>query len=483
MGMKFNRVLLVYPHHDVEWPGLTPPIGLGYLAESLKDNGIEYDVLDMNLGHSREHLIRKVNGFKPDLLGMSMITRDYRQFYRTLESVKLDNERLKILAGGPHVTIFKDQVLKECQAIDYGITREGEQTLLELCQGGLSEQDIRGLLFRKNGDVAYSGDREFITELDRISWPKYDRFELDRYFREISVHTSRGCPHRCIFCARHVLSPKYKARSAENVADELEYWYRKGYRKFNFEDDNFNLLPKRVYAICDEIERRGLAHLELRCSNGIRADRVDRDMLARMREVGFRYVAFGVDAGNDRMLAVVKKGETMRDIEEGIRHACELGYGVKLFFVIGNPTETAEDVEDMVTLSRKYPIEEVHFNNVVPYPGTELFEWIKQHDYFLREPEEYLNNASFWEAKPIFQTPELPESERIRLTEYLHRVRQEIHRKTIRRMFGRLKLLGKLASLVLSNGRLEKLYYQSRFWRRIVERFRYKLAVGNSSTS
>jgi anaerobic magnesium-protoporphyrin IX monomethyl ester cyclase len=238
------------------------------------------------------------------------------------------------------------------------------------------------------------------------------------------------------------------------------------------------MIPKRVYAICDEIERRHLDSLELRCSNGIRADRVDRDMLARMREVGFRYVAFGVDAGNDRMLAVVKKGETMQAIENGIRHACELGYGVKLFFIVGNPTETPEDVEDMVTLSRKYPIEEVHFNNVVPYPGTELFEWIGRHGYFLREPQEYLNNASFWEEKPIFQTPELPESERIRLTQYLRQVRQEIHRKAIHRMFGSLKLLGKLASFVLSNGRLEKLYYQNRFWRRIVERFRYKSAAG-----
>jgi anaerobic magnesium-protoporphyrin IX monomethyl ester cyclase len=475
--MKFNRVLLIYPSHDVEWPGLTAPIGLGYLAEMLRDKGIEYDILDMNLGYGLKHLIRKVNHFKPDLIGMSMITRNYRAFYSTLESIKQHNNRLKIVVGGPHVTIFKDQVLKECQAVDFGITREGEKPLVELCQDKLAEENIMGLLFRKNGEIYYTGDREFISDLDQIPWPKYKNFELNRYFREISVHTSRGCPYRCIFCARHVLSPKYKARSAENVADELEYWHRKGYRKFNFEDDNFNLIPKRVYAICDEIEQRQLQGLELRCSNGIRADRVDRDMLARMREVGFQYLAFGVDAGNDRMLRVIKKGETMEEIENGIRNACELGYTIKLFFVIGNPSETTEDIEDMVKLSRKYPIQEVHFNNIVPYPGTELFEWIKQRNYFLRQPDEYLNNASFWEKKQIFQTPELPEAEKIRLTKYLYDVRKEIHREAIGRMFHRSKLVGRLASVVLSNKYLEKFYYKSRFWRRIIEYFRYKLTL------
>ena len=477
--MRFNRVLLIYPSHNVEWPGLTPPIGLGYLAETLQEEDIEYDVLDMNSGYGFKHLQLKLKSFKPDLVGISMITRDYRGFYNTIERIKQYNIHIKIVVGGPHVTIFKEQVLQDCQAIDYGITREGERTLVELCQEEVAKEKIRGLLYREKDDIVYTGDREFITDLDKVSWPRYERFELDRYFREISIHTSRGCPYRCIFCARHVLSPEYKARSAKNVGDELEYWYRKGYRKFNIEDDNFNLIQERVYAICDEIEQRQLKGLILRCSNGIRADRIDRDMLIRMREVGFQYLAFGVDAGNNRMLEVVKKGETMEEIEAGIRNACELGYSIKLFFIIGNPSETPEDVEDMVKLSWKYPIQEVHFNNVVPYPGTELYNWIKENNYFLRQPDEYLNNASFWEKQPIFQTPELPEEERIRLTQYLHNVRADIHREAIRRIFSRYRIIGKLASFILSSSWLERFYYQNKFWRRIIEHFRYKLALRN----
>jgi anaerobic magnesium-protoporphyrin IX monomethyl ester cyclase len=473
--MRFQRVLLVNPAHDVEWPGLTPPIGQGYLAETLQNNGIEYDVLDMNLGYGWKYLSRKLKHFQPDLVGMGMITRDYRGFYSILEEIKKQHSSIKIVAGGPHVTIFKEQVLQECGAVDYGVAREGETALVELCQDEVPEGEIKGLLYRNNGDIIYTGDREFIGDLDQVPWPRYEKFELGKYFHEISIITSRGCPFHCIFCARHILTPKYKARSAENVGDELEYWYGKGYRNFNIEDDNFNLIQERVYAICDEIERRRLQGLTLRCSNGIRADRVDRDMLARMHEVGFQYLAFGVDAGNNRMLKVVKKGETMEDIEGAIQNACELGYSIKLFFVIGNPTETPEDVEDMVRISRRYPVQEVHFNNVVPYPGTELYEWVKENNYFLRQPDEYLNNASFWEKVPIFETPEFPEAERIRLTGYLHEVRKEVHRDSIRRVFRKYRLIGNLLSPLLADSFLERFYYKSIFWRKIVEYFRYKL--------
>ena len=75
-------------------------------------------------------------------------------------------------------------------------------------------------------------------------------------------------------------------------------------------------------------------------------------MLTRMREVGFNYIAFGVDGGNNKILEIVKKGETIETIEQAIKDACDLGYDVKLLFVVGTPYETREDVEDKVRLSK-----------------------------------------------------------------------------------------------------------------------------------
>jgi radical SAM superfamily enzyme YgiQ (UPF0313 family) len=374
--MALEKVLLINPFFDVEWKGVTPPIGQGYLAETLKSKGIDYDVFDMNLGYSFKQLCQKIGESQPDLVGVGMITRNYYQFYNLISDIKKRYNKIKTIAGGPHVTIMKEQVLKECPALDYGVVHEGEETLVELCKSEKGVSNIKGLISRNGEEIFYSGDRDYIKDLDQIPWPRYEKYEMDKYFKEINIFSSRGCPRRCIFCARPVISAKFRARSAENVVDEIEYWYKKGYRQFNFEDDNFNLIKDRVLKICDEIERRNLSGMLIRCSNGIRADRADRDILARMYEVGFRYLAIGIDAGNDRMLKVIKKGETMDQIERTIKNACELGYSLKLFFVFGNPSETTEDVLDMAKLSLKYPISEVHFNNIIPYPGTELFNWI-----------------------------------------------------------------------------------------------------------
>ncbi|MFX0201200.1 MAG: B12-binding domain-containing radical SAM protein, partial [Candidatus Hodarchaeota archaeon] len=384
-----------------------------------------------------------------------------------------------LVVGGPHVTILKEKVLNDCSAIDYGVTFEGEVSLIELCKGERQLNEIGSLLYRKgdNHSVLYSGDGEPIWDLDRLSFPRYEKFELKKYVPEVTIYSSRGCAHQCIFCPNRIISPHYRARSAAHVAEEMEYWYKHGFRQFNFDDDNFNYDKERVYQICDEIEKRGMRNLFLRCSNGIRADRVDRDMLKRMKEVGFHYIAFGADGGNNRMLAIVKKGETIEQIELAVKSACELGYDVKLLFVVGTPYETRQDVEDKVRLVQKYPLTDVHFYNTIPYPGTEIFEWVVENNYFLIKPEEYLNNISCCESTPVFETPELSGKERVRLYKYLQKVRREIHRKAFRRMFKRFGIFSHVFSYILASDIIVKEFYQNFFIRRIIETLRYKRAI------
>ena len=470
-------MLLIHPLSHGEWRGIRPHIGQAYLAQTLLENGIEYDVIDMNLGYRYEHLQEKINDFNPDLIGMSLISLEYKSFYDSLSMIKELNPKTKIVVGGPHATIMREQVLKDCPAIDYAVVSEGENTLVELCRGQISVTEIKGLILRESDRIVYTGDREFVGNLDEIPWPRYEKFELDKYIREVTIYSSRGCPHKCTFCPNRILSPKFRPRSAKNVVDEMEYWYSKGHRQFNFDDDNFNLIRERVLKICDEIERRGLKELFLRCSNGIRADRMDREMLARMKEVGFKYIAFGVDGGNNRILEIVKKGETIEAIEEAIKDSCDLGYDVKLLFVVGTPGETMEDVKDKVKITKKYPIQDVHFYNIIPYPGTELYDWIKENNYFLKEPEDYLNDVSCLMNVPVFETPELRSAERVKMFNYLNKVRKEIHRNAFLCVFGKSNLIARLASYILINNFFERLFYQSARFRKAADSFRYNLAT------
>ncbi|HZD60849.1 MAG TPA: radical SAM protein [Anaerolineae bacterium] len=478
--MRYSRVLIVNPESHGEWKGIRPHIGLGYLTQALQDRGIEYDYLDMNFGYTYKQLQERIEKFKPELIGLSLLSMEYKKFYRLIAQIKRNNPDIPIVAGGPHVTILKTKVLEDCPELDYGVIFEGEDALSELCLG----DDVRGiknLIHRSDGAIVQNEQREFKMNLDELSWPRYEKFELEKYVPEVEIYSSRGCPHECIFCPNRLISPIYRARSPKHVVDEMQYWYEKGYRQFNFDDDNFNYVRSRVFAICDEIERRGLKNLFLRCSNGIRADRADREMLVRMKEVGFHYIAFGADAGNNRMLEIVKKGETIEDIERAVKNACELGYDTKLLFVVGTPQEAWDDVEDKVRLSRKYPVKDVHFYNIIPYPGTELFDWIKEKGYFLRDPADYLNDVSVLENTPVFETPELPAAKRKELFNYLRSVQNEVHRKAITSMFDDYGVLGKVAGYILANQTAEKLFYQNFAVRRFAERLRYKKAVQKAS--
>lgn len=475
--MRYQRVLLVNPPSKGEWKGFRPHIGLGYIAEFLAENGIEYDVLDMNLGYKFRHLQKKIDTFKPDLMGMSLLTLEYKKFYKLISMVKTNNPRIKIVVGGPHVTIFKQQVMKDCAAIDYAITHEGEETLVELCKGELHEDKIKGLISRKDGYISYPGDRGFIMNLDKLPFPKYEEFDRNRYIPEVEIYSSRGCPHKCIFCPNRLLSPIFRVRSPNHVVDEIEYWYKKGYRQFNFDDDNFNKDMARVYQICDEIERRNLKNLFMRCSNGIRADRVDRPLLARMKEVGFHYIAFGADAGNNKMLKLVKKGETIEDIDQALKNAYELGYDLKLLFVVGTPGETREDVEDKVRLAMKYPLNDVHFYNIIPYPGTELYDWIEENNRFLKKPEDYLNDVTFCEINPIFDTPELSVEKRIELFKYLEGVRKQVHKNAVRRALKKAPVLSFFAEHIVATDLFLGLFFKSFALRAFIDRFRYKWAI------
>jgi radical SAM superfamily enzyme YgiQ (UPF0313 family) len=198
-----------------------------------------------------------------------------------------------------------------------------------------------------------------------------------------------------------------------------------------------------------------------------------------MKTVGFHYIAFGADGGNNRILDIVKKGETIEQIESAVKDACELAYEVKLLFVVGTPYETRNDVEDKVRLAQKYPLADVHFYNIIPYPGTELFDWIGKNNLFLVKPEVYLNDVSCCQATPVFETPELSAAQRVKLYHHLQHIRRNIHRKAFRRTYHRFGFLSYVFSYILASDIMMKMFYQNIFIRKLVDKMRYKEAIAS----
>ncbi len=426
--MKYQKVLLLFPDYKGgHFGALRPPAGLGYIAETLEVNNIDYDYLDMAVGASFTDIDDKINSFKPDLIGITLMTFMYRRSYEIIRIIKQSNPSVDIIAGGPHISTMREKVLKECPELDYGVVLEGEQTILELCTGS-EISSIKGLIYRNGSDIVFTGERTFADNLDAIPFPKFGKFPLKKYVtEEIGIVSSRGCPHGCIYCpVKAAIGRKWRKRNADSIVNEIQHWYDRGYRQISILDDNFTFDQDRVVEICTKIRNKNLKGIELNCNNGVRADRVNYEILKLMREAGFAYLAFGVEGGNDRILKNINKGVKMEAIEQAIQDSLSLGFKVTLFFIVGSPGETMDDVRDSINLALKYPVFDARFYNLIPFPRSRLYDWVKDNDCFIVDSEDYLNNSSQWDFSPVFETPDLNRKEREEALRMVREVRKKV---------------------------------------------------------
>lgn len=448
--MRYKRVLFIIPNLKgfYGWPSYPHP-GLGYISTFLEIHGIEYEVLDMNLGYQVRAVKKKIKSFAPELIAMTLYTYKHSQAYELIARVKKDFD-IPIVVGGPHVSLYGTKVFRE-DLIDFAIRHEGERDLLALCMGkNLGE--IPNLLYSNNGNLKENPGQPFYKDLDELPFPQYSQFELDKYgAREIGIVSSRGCPYHCIYCPiMTTMGRNFRPRSPQNILSELKYWYEKGYRSFEFVDDAFLQDNERVYQICDLIEKEKLNNLSLGCSQGIRANKINRPLLERMRGVGFGCLGFGVESASDRILKSIKKGQTFKQIDEAVKVACELGYDVRLFFMIGFPKQTVGDVEKSFQFALKYPVTFANFYNIIPYPGTELFDYLEKKKLFLVAPETYLNEVITRTREPVFKTSSMSISERKKALKRGYKISRQISWRHRKRQYKKLGILGEIVAWLLT---------------------------------
>jgi anaerobic magnesium-protoporphyrin IX monomethyl ester cyclase len=447
-----KEIVLVYPDFRsrvYSAPGL--PVGLGYIARALETAGIGYEVVDLNID-SIGYLMSRISELSPRFLGMSMLSYRCKGTYQLLQNLKHQFPRLQIIAGGPHITANRETVLNECPAIDVGVVGEGENAIIDIVHGD-APATIKGMLFREECAVRFTGERDFVPDLDQVPFPTYAGFRLEKYGKTMPLHSSRGCPYRCIFCgAPRILGRKWRKRSAHSMAQEVRYWYDKGYRSYYFSDSNFAVDKMRVWDFCQEMIDSSLAVGF--ASDGLRADHVDRDLLVQMSRAGFRAVTFGVESGSDKVLRNLMKGETRASIESAIKAAVDLGLRVSLFFLIGSPGEEADDIEQSFELARKYNVARVYFFTLTPIPGTEFYDWVLARGHLEGRETRYPEGNFGLEEKADFPTDTMTIDQLNRNIKLARRIeRQVMHRFLLQRFLGR----SEMASALVGKNALDSL--------------------------
>ena len=123
-------------------------------------------------------------------------------------------------------------------------------------------------------------------------------------------------------------------------------------------------------------------------------------------------ISYGCEAGNDNTLKTIKKGIKLEQVKNAVQWTNEVGIKNSVNFIIGHPGETYETAMDSIRFAKSLPTNFVNFYNLVPYPGTELFDWVNTNAHFLSSPETYLNQISYRDNSPIFETEEFTKKER-----------------------------------------------------------------------
>jgi anaerobic magnesium-protoporphyrin IX monomethyl ester cyclase len=396
MNGKINCLLIVppvkeatksvYTETELRQEGAFPPLGLAYIAASLKKNNIDARIIDAlaeNL--SDEELFCRIGSIKPDFIGITVLTQQVSMVLAIAGEIKKRSLCKYVILGGPHIHFEHMDVIKNT-AVDVCVRGEGEMTFLELVKA-LSEGKglswIKGITYRgKDGKPAATEDRPFISDLDSISVPARELLNNNLYSAPISlgggkpfssIIATRGCPFDCHFCSLTKMWGKQRRRSVENVLDEIEELYQKyGVRKISFIDDLLVLNRKWAMDLCAGIINRGL-HKKIMWDCCGRINMMTKELLKEMKKAGCKCVIYGIEFGSQRMLDFVKKGFKVEDVEPTVELTNRAGIPVKGLFMMGYPTETKETLQATINLAKSLKMDYLAVSIVAPYPGTDLY--------------------------------------------------------------------------------------------------------------
>ena len=400
-----KKVLLINPPFEFEEDSvgksksirrvlnIVPPLGILYIAAVLERRGVEVEIIDCAIGISFSDLYAMVGDKKPQVIGFTCTTPSFSNAKKVAQFVRSELPEVRTLIGGAHVTAMPRETI-ETGLFDVGVIGEGELTIEHLCDAyrddnfrGLS--NIRGIAYRKRTGICETERQDFVENLDDIPMPARHLIPDLKYYRPTPAScrkvpyavliTSRGCPSQCTFCDRKVFGNRCRMRSVGNIFEEIDdVVHTYGVKEIRFFDDTFTLDKERVYEICDEFEKRKLK-LSWTCLT--RAASVDGPLLKRMKQAGCWQVLYGFESGDDRMLKLLRKGNTVKINTRAIRLTKAAKMEVRGDFIVGTVGETWESLEKTVRFAIDMKLDYAHFNKFTPFPGTTLYEQLINEGY------------------------------------------------------------------------------------------------------
>ena len=299
------------------------------------------------------------------------------------QMVKALNPEIPVIWGGWHTSLFPEQILTDLPFVDICVIGQGEATFRDLIDCIIKNQEIShvdGICYRRDIAIVKTKPRT-LTEPDNLERVDYDLIDVEWYFnkkgiRQLDYVSSVGCLFRCAFCADpFVFGRKYKAKSALNLVEDIEYNYKKfAFTDLSFQDDTFFTYPNRVLEFAKGMIR---CNIRVTWSATMRADqgaKLDIASWKLLKESGLRKLLIGVESGSQEMMDYLNKDINLDNVYYCANRCEELGIAVDFPFIIGFPDESNESIVATINVVKKLKSQSPRFQTQIfffkPYPGS-----------------------------------------------------------------------------------------------------------------
>ena len=422
------RIKLIFPcRFEVNDPYHDPlaihlPYGMGVLTAYLKKHGayVEQDDLSVKFNARGKHLkeVRSVdlrvsdsfkknviNFFKTgeltcrlerfvggvlsstsirgfDIIGFSVFTHWHFIFALMLSSQIKKHIKTPIVFGGPCITLYGKFFPEAFKIIDFMIAGEGEKPLIELARALIQKtsfERVPGLIYKRERALSMVAREEYLIE--EMCMPDFEGLPLKLYRGEqpqerlyVPFQISKGCNGACGFCVTKRIDPFLKYKSYGKVVTELRLLKEKYESNFfHFCDSSINSSCEYLEGLCKEfIDNR----INIYWRTYAKVERLDREVLRKLKAAGCETLIFGIESGSDRVLRLMRKGFTSNQAQMILRDSAELGIKNSVCFMSGYHHEGEADIRhtvDFIRRNKKY----IYHAQVNPFQlafGSDMWE-------------------------------------------------------------------------------------------------------------
>lgn len=462
------------------------PLGLEYLASVIRDkheviivdcigdgwwefNNIKGNPNMLRHGKGPLYIKEQIQKFgNPDVIGITFLSLyDEDLVYDLVKKIKKWTDA-KIVVGGVFPSTMKENILKKTDCIDILVVGDGENIFKELLDSNFKNlENIKGIIFKKKGEIIFTGKGGGIENLDNLPLPSRDLVNYKNYTRLIKYHilhikfgffrnykipkilsnnlvdnlfgimfnmgsglflsvrntfykkkekvlkqpigqmiSSRGCPLNCVYCAVHNLwGKKYRARSAENVLKEIDELIRRyNVKTISFLDDNFAVSKQRLKQICKGIIEKGY-NINLDCGAGVYLPSLDEESIILMKRAGFQGLSFGIETGSQRVMdEVIGKYQDLNKVKDIIKICRKHKLKVSGFFMIGIVGETLDEMKQTIKFAGSELFDSVNLYICQAFPNSRLYKECVEKGFFIESYKTKLTKAQ--RGKCYFRTKE-----------------------------------------------------------------------------